>query len=87
MSLSKQSVVNQIEITQDNALQVRFGKQIVDGNTVLSNEWHRTIFAPGSDIDSIMSAVNADLLSMGYPEVSTGDVDKIKAHAHVAWGE
>lgn len=84
MSIERKTVVDQIEIRPDGVIQVRFAKQIVDGDTVVSQQWHRTSFVPGCDVNVQLAVVNENLLTLGEEAVTEG-VDAIKAHASVAW--
>lgn len=74
-------------ITIDSGITVRLKKQIVEDGDVLSSGYHRFGITQESNIDAVIGAVNADLDLMGYPAVSVEDVDRIKAHAAVAWAE
>jgi hypothetical protein len=85
MSITKNTQLNKIEVTEDNILQVRFAKQIVEGDSVLNYEWHRCGIASVDAIDLTIGAVNTDLANMGYPEVNPVDIAKIKAIALAVW--
>ena len=80
MSIVKQTVVDQIEITRNGTMQIRIGLELVEDGAVLSNKWHRTMVDPGGDVTAQIAAVNAYLLAMGEQEVSAADIAKIKAH-------
>ncbi len=73
MSLSQRTIIDQIEVTHSGPIQIRFAKQIVDGDTVLASEWHRTSIDPGGDLATQMAAVNSHLEQMGRLPVSDKD--------------
>lgn len=49
MSLEKQIVVDQIEVTESGIVQVRTATRIVEDGTVLSSSLHRHVVVPGDD--------------------------------------
>jgi hypothetical protein len=79
--IERKSVVNQIEITLDNTVQVQIGLRIVDGGVVVNNRWHRTVLPKGIENGAQlqMNAVNEHLVSMGELPVSQADIDRIVA--------
>ena len=83
--ITKQTTVNQIEITQNGTVQIRIGLEIVENGTVINQKWHRTILPPAHDIDTQFAIVNAHLTQMGENTVSQADIDKIKTQCLAAW--
>jgi hypothetical protein len=84
----KETIVDQIEITQNGTIQVRLHKQLNDKGAITKLGLHRTAFSPSADVGSVdrqMVDVNTHLLSMGEGKVSMADTDKIKAIATVVW--
>ena len=77
--------VNQIEITETGAVQIRFAKRIVESGKVLSTEWHRTCIDVGRDVVGQIAAVNAHLLQMGWPELPADTATTIAQYTSVAW--
>ena len=67
--MSRKSVVNQREITENGTIQVRIAKQVVDAGEVISSLWHRCAFEPGQNVEDMISAVDADLTKQGYGPV------------------
>lgn len=67
--IEKKTVVDQIEITRNGTIQVRFGLLLVENGIELSCAYHRTAVDPGGDISSQLAAVNAHLLAMGKAEI------------------
>lgn len=76
--ISKQTIVDQIEIRRDGTMQVRFAVQVVEDGNVLSSDWHRTAFDPSTDVDQQMAAVNAHLESMGRAAVEDAEIDRVR---------
>lgn len=69
--LFRRTVIDQIEVRpQEGVVQLRLAKQIVDGDKVIAQEWHRTSFPPDADVDAQMAAVNAHLAQMGEEPVT-----------------
>jgi hypothetical protein len=83
--LTKQTIVDQIEITRIGHIQVRFAKQVVEGETIYSSEPHRSVIECGGNVDAQIGAVNKHLVSMGWPEVPQSEIEEIKTHASVKW--
>jgi hypothetical protein len=83
----KRTVLDQIEITSENAVQIRLAKQVVYEGEVIASQWHRMAFMPHQNIESGMAAVSQDLASRvpAYPAVRAKDIEKIKAFAALAW--
>lgn len=76
----KRTVVDQIEIDREGTIRIRMAKEIVDGDTVVAKEWHRTVLPPGGDIDFQMMMVNQSLVrDFGYPAVSDADIARIRS--------
>lgn len=63
--LEKKTVIERIEIMAGGSIQVRFAKLIVEGEKVISHQWHRCAFDPGTDVDAVLAAVNNHLEQMG----------------------
>jgi len=83
--LQKKTVIDQIEITSSGNVQVRFGKQILEDEKILHQQWHRTSFEPGCDIDAQLKSVNNNLVSMGEAKVETSGIDRLKSLCAAAW--
>ena len=76
--ITKRTVVNQREITNNGVIQIRLRKELVEDGTVISFEYHRTCIEPGVDPDAQMRFVNEHLKSMGYPAVDEDGMDSIR---------
>lgn len=77
--LTQQTVIDQIEIDRFGNINVRFAKEIVNGDVVVAKEWHRTSFPPGTDIDAQLSAVDASLEQLGSAKTDRARVSELKA--------
>lgn len=66
-----ETLVDQIEITRKDHIQVRLGLLILDDAGVeVSRNWHRFVLCPGDDCTAVLDVVNKHLESMGRPPVS-----------------
>ena len=73
--LEKRTIIDQIEITRNGIIQIRFAKQIVEDGREISLQWHRTSLEPGADLDGQLLAVNLHLQQMG--EAACQDAEKL----------
>ena len=81
--LEKKTIVDQIEITRDGSIQVRFALQILEDGVEISSLWHRTLIPPGGDVKLQLSAVNTHLISMGKaPVVDTAMLENLIPVVH-----
>ena len=81
MTISKQTVLDQIEVTRNGTIQIRIALELVENGVVISNRWHRTTIEAGGDVDAQMAAVNAHITSepMNEQPVSVADIARIRA--------
>jgi len=77
--LTKQTIIDQIEITRTGHIQIRFGVLIMEDDTEIASTWHRTSIAPGGDVDFQLAAVNAHLQAMGRAEIEANGIPRLKA--------
>jgi hypothetical protein len=59
MALEKQTVVDQIEVTASNHVQVRNCTTVTDGDSVIAQSFHRHAIAPGDDYSAEDARVQA----------------------------
>ena len=59
MSLSKEVVIDKIEVVENGTLQVRQVTRIMEDGQQLSSSYHRWSFAPGSDVSDQPANVQA----------------------------
>jgi hypothetical protein len=50
MALTKETVVDKIEVLENGTLQVRTATRVLEDGEVLSSSFHRHVLAPGADI-------------------------------------
>ena len=84
--MSKQLIIDQIEVTQNGTVQVRMHKISSDGD-LLGN--HRTALSPATDVNAQVTAqitaVNAHMATENYSAISAADVAKLTAICNAAW--
>ena len=80
--MTKQIVVEQIEVTSNGTVQVRMHKLSSDGD-VIGN--HRTSLPPATDINAQVAAVNAHMATENYSAIPDADVVKLTAICNAAW--
>lgn len=85
--MKKRTILDQVTLRADGFVEVRFAKQIVDGEEILANEWHRTSLQPDTKVKDQMHAVNAHLELMNYPPVSAADIATIEKYVSVSRGK
>lgn len=62
------------DIADHGTVEIRISKSRWDGETLISREYHRTLFTPDVNINEQLNAVNIDLEAMGFPALSDGDM-------------
>lgn len=73
----RKTVVDQIEVTRYNTVQVRMAKLLVDGDDEIHSAWHRTVIPFDIDPRAQMEEVNRHLAELGEAQVSGEDIDKV----------
>lgn len=82
--ITRKTIVDQIEITRDNTVQVRLAKILEEDGREINSAWHRTAIGPGIAARDQMEEVNRHLVEMGEAEVSQADIDKVAAFVALA---
>lgn len=59
MALTKETVIDKIEVLKDGTLQVRSAIQALEDGEVLSSSFHRHVLHPGADITNADAKVVA----------------------------
>jgi hypothetical protein len=73
--METRTIIDKIEIDpQTGNVGVRMKKQIVEGELVLAEHYHRTTIDTAADPAAQMALVNAHLATMGYPAIRNEDV-------------
>jgi hypothetical protein len=66
---TEKTVVSLVEVTPNGTIQVRLANQILDGETVKAQTFHRYCLAPGSDLTGEPDQVVAIANAVWTPEV------------------
>jgi hypothetical protein len=69
MALTKEQVIDKIEIVENGCLLVREVTRIMENGNELSKSYHRSSFAPGSDVSDQPSNVQAVAAAIWTQEV------------------
>jgi hypothetical protein len=67
--LTERTVISLFEVTPNGTIQVRLANQILDGETVKAQIFHRYCLAPGSDLTGQPDQVVAIANAVWTPEV------------------
>jgi hypothetical protein len=70
MALSKQTVIDKIEVLENGVLQIRRARYIVeDGVRIAGPEYHRNVYVPGADVSAEPPRVQAVAAAVWTPDV------------------
>jgi hypothetical protein len=69
MALTKEQVIDKVEVVENGTLQVREVTRILEDGKQLSSSYHRWSFAPGSDVSGQPANVQAIAAAAWTPEV------------------
>jgi hypothetical protein len=69
MALEKQVVVDQIEVVENGAVQVRTATKIMDDGVEISRTFHRHVVTPGQDYSQEDAKVQAICAAIQTPDV------------------
>jgi len=69
MSLTKEQVIDKIEVVENGTLQVRQVTRIMEDGNQLSSSYHRWAFAPGDDVSDQPANVQAIAAAAWTPAV------------------
>lgn len=67
--LAEKTIISLVEVTPTGFVQVRLANQILDGETVKAQTFHRYCLAPGSDLTGQPDQVVAVATAAWTPEV------------------
>ena len=59
MALTKENIVDRIEVLEDGQIQIRTAIRILEDGVVLSNSFHRKVLAPLDDVSGEATKVQA----------------------------
>jgi len=79
MALTKETVVDKIEVLESGQVQVRTATRVLEDGEVLSSSFHRHVLAPGSDTSNEDAKVVAIANATWTADVVTAYNDMIAA--------
>ena len=71
MALTKETVVDKIEVLEMGQVQVRTATRVLEDGAVLSSSFHRHVLAPGDDLSGQDAKVSAIATATWTAEVVT----------------
>jgi len=77
--MPRRAILNQREIPVDGTIQVRIAKQVLDGDELLGEVWHRVAFTPGCDVEATIRMVDAHMTADKYGALPPDQWDKVRA--------
>ena len=80
MALTKEVVIDKIEVEENGALQVREATRILKDGDQIAQTYHRWSFAPGSDISEMPANVQAIAAAAWTEEVIAAYQAQIEAN-------
>lgn len=69
MALTKETIVDKIEVLENGTIQVRTATRVLEDGTVLSSSYHRHVLMPGDDLSGEDARVSSIATSTWTPEV------------------
>jgi len=79
MALTKETIVDRIEVLEMGQVQVRTATRVLEDGTQLSQSYHRHVLAPGADLSGQDAKVAAIATATWTPEVVTAYEEMIAA--------
>ena len=79
MALTKETVVDKIEVLENGTLQVRSATRVLEDGEVLSSSFHRHVLAPGEDTSNEDAKVVSIATATWTTEVVTAYNDMLAA--------
>jgi hypothetical protein len=71
MALTKETIVDKIEVLEQGQVQVRTATRVLEDGVALSSSFHRHVLAPGDDLSGQDAKVSAIATATWTPEVVT----------------
>ncbi|MBT3950484.1 MAG: hypothetical protein HOF36_05390 [Candidatus Marinimicrobia bacterium] len=88
MALTKETVVDKIEVLENGTLQVRTATRVLEDGEVLSSSFHRHVIAPGDDTTgepaetiAICNAVHTPAVIAAYEAMLAAQEAEMNAEA------
>jgi len=69
MALSKETVIDKIEVIENGSVQVRTATRVLEDGEMLSSSFHRHVLAPGDDLTGEDAKVSDIAQTVWTPEV------------------
>ena len=79
MALTKETVVDKIEVLEMGQVQVRTATRVLEDGAVLSSSFHRHVLSPGDDLTDQDPKVSAIATATWTPEVISAYETKMAA--------
>ena len=79
MALTKETVVDKIEVLEMGQVQVRTATRVLEDGVALSSSFHRHVLAPGDDLSEQDAKVAAIATATWTPEVVTAYEEMVAA--------
>ena len=79
MALTKEIVVDKIEVLEKGQIQVRAATRVLEDGVALSSSFHRHVLVPGDDLSGQDAKVSAIATATWTPEVVTAYEEMIAA--------
>ena len=79
MALTKETIVDKIEVLEMGQVQVRTATRVLEDGVALSSSFHRHVLAPGDDLTEQDAKVSAIATATWTPEVVTAYEEMIAA--------
>jgi len=81
MALTKEQVIDKVEVVENGTLQVREVTRIMEDGKQLSSSYHRWSFAPNSDVSAMPANVQAIAAAAWTAEVIAAYEAQVAANA------
>ena len=79
MALTKETIVDRIEVLEMGQVQVRTATRVLEDGVALSSSFHRHVLAPGDDLTEQDAKVSAIATATWTPEVVTAYEEMVAA--------
>ena len=79
MALTKETIVDKIEVLEMGQVQVRTATRVLEDDVALSSSFHRHVLVPGDDLSEQDAKVAAIATATWTPEVVTAYEEMIAA--------
>jgi hypothetical protein len=84
MALSKQSVIDRIEVLEDGELQVRRAVRVFDDADLVAERYSRVVYVPGTDVTTLPPRVQVIANAVWTPAVIQAYREKLAAQRAAA---